>query len=200
MSSWSLAAPSEAIHYDIESINTSDFKDRIAFESSKYTEETKCLEELVRPRCAAGFADDALSCCAQTVVLNRGEAFVSQLYTYRSCSKAMPMVGTETEEKMRTDIHKKTFEILRPEILKMRELMDFHEQAIGVIKNNIQILIKPEKEKATQSEEILDLIVKAIDMLVLLDALKDMKACLLNDFSRYKRCVRFAAPFIGAIC
>lgn len=128
----------------------------------------------------------------------------------------MVQVGAETEEKLRTEIHKKTFEILRPEILKMRELMDFHEQAIGVIKNNIQLLVKPEQAKATHSEEILDAIVKVtahrsahcscfsallcspvtgcrciaaqgIDMLVLLDALKDMKACLLNDFSRYKR-------------
>ncbi len=32
-----------------------------------------------------------------------------------------------------------------------------------------------------------------IDMLVVLDALKDMKASLLNDFSRYKRCARAAA-------
>jgi hypothetical protein len=69
----------------------------------------------------------------------------------------------------------------------MRELMDFHEQAIGVLKNNIQLLVKPEQAKLTQSEEILDAIIRGIDMLVLLDALKDMKACLLNDFSRYKR-------------
>jgi len=37
------------------------------------------------------------------------------------------------------------------------------------------------------SEELSLMIIRCINVLIILDALKDMKACLLNDFSRYKR-------------
>src|SRR5579872_3795829 len=47
--------------------------------------------------------------------------------------------------------------------------------------------MKPTQAKAVQSDAIVEHVISLVDMLVLLDALKDMKACLLNDFSRYKR-------------
>lgn len=66
-------------------------------------------------------------------------------------------------------------------------------------------MVKPTQQDDVQSEVQLDMMVQLMDMLVRystlttcntcelasaqiqLDALKDMKACLLNDFSRYKR-------------
>jgi hypothetical protein len=39
--------PSEAIHYELSTLEYTDFKDRIAFENSKFTDETKQLEDLV---------------------------------------------------------------------------------------------------------------------------------------------------------
>lgn len=93
----------------------------------------------------------------------------------------------KTEEKLRQEIHRRSFDILRPEVLKLKELMDFHEAAIALIRSNILGLVKPEQAGIVHNEEILDALIKAIDMLVVLDALKDRKACLLNDFARYKR-------------
>ena len=114
-----LQAPAEAISYDMNSIAPNDYQDRVAF-NTPFTEETKALEEI---------GD----------LLVRGQRFISLLYTYRSCSKALPMVQQETEEKFRNDIHKKTFDILRPEIQKLKEFMDFHEHVVKVFSNNLSV-------------------------------------------------------------
>ena len=65
--------------------------------------------------------------------------------------------------------------------------MDFHEHAVRVFGQNMMTLVKPEQKKQVHSDAKLDLLLQVIDMLVVLDSLKDMKAGLLNDFSRYKR-------------
>ncbi len=69
----------------------------------------------------------------------------------------------------------------------MKEFMDFHESAVKVFGQNLLSLVKPEQKKMVHSDAKLDLLLHVIDMLVVLDALKDMKAGLLNDFSRFKR-------------
>lgn len=97
------------------------------------------------------------------------------------------MVGPDTLEADKATIHQTTFEILRPEILKLKDLMEFHEHAVKVIKNIFEHLVRPIQEKQVLSESILDHVVKSINCLMLLDELKDMKACIRNDFSLYKR-------------
>jgi cytoplasmic FMR1 interacting protein len=132
----------------------------------------------------------------QDTLLREGEQYISMLYTYRSCSKAMPMVQGDTDDATKQDIHKKTFNILRPQILKLRNLMEFHERATGIVRVNVLLVQKADAAKAVQSEPLLDRIIDCIDMLVLLDALKDMRAALQNDFSRYKRAF---APIRGEL-
>jgi len=97
-------------------------------------------------------------------------------------------VAMDTPEADKPIIHRRTFEVLRPEILKLMELKEFADNAINIIRQNLSTLIQPIKAKMVMSDSIMDHLVRAINCLVLLDALKDMKACLLNDFSRYKRC------------
>jgi len=75
-----LEIPSTALDYDMATLELNDFKDRIAFEVTSFTEETKSLEEL-------------------SDILVKGQKYISLLYTYRSCSKALPMVKRKTERK-----------------------------------------------------------------------------------------------------
>ena len=163
-----ITAPSAALDYDLGSLEIDDFKDRLAYPTSQFTEETNALEQLKE-------------------LLQSGEKYITMLYTYRSISKALPMVQADTDEAQKADIHKKTFNILRPQILKLKEFMEFHERAVGVVRVNVVLVQKADAAKTVQSEPLLDLIIDCIDMLVLLDALKDMRAALQNDFSRYKR-------------
>ena len=112
------------------------------------------------------------------------------LYTYRSCSNALPMIQQSTPDHLRAEINRRVFSIIRPEIAtKMSALMHFQNHAIAVIKGIIEKVIIPvEKSKrGVQSSMILDMIVKCINTLVLANAMKDMKPCILNDFTRYKR-------------
>jgi cytoplasmic FMR1 interacting protein len=163
-----ITAHSVALDYDLGSLEIGDFKDRIAYPNSQFTEETIALEQL-------------------NEVLRTGAQYISMLYTYRSCSKAIPMVQADTEETLKLEIHHRTFDILRPQIVKLKELMEFHERAVGIVRVNVLLVQKADASKSVQSEPLLDLLIEAIDMLVLLDALKDMRAALQNDFSRYKR-------------
>jgi len=163
-----LEVPSTALDYDMATLELNDFKDRVAFDATTFTEETKALEEL-------------------SDILVRGQKYISLLYTYRSCSKALPMVALDTQDSDKPIIHRRTFDVLRPEILKLMELKDFADNAVNIVRQNLSNLVQPVKAKLVLSDSILDHLVRAINCLVLLDALKDMKACLLNDFSRYKR-------------
>jgi cytoplasmic FMR1 interacting protein len=163
-----IESPCFAIDYDLCSVEDGDYKDRVAYQNSSFTEETKCLENL-------------------NELLVAGQQYISMLYTYRSCSAALPMVQNETSEQEKKDVYQKTFVVLRPETLKLKQFMDFHERAVLIVKNNMAFIAKNDSSKYVHSDHILNHLVKVVDMLILLDALKDMKACLQNDFSRYKR-------------
>eukprot|EP00808_Paulinella_micropora_P032344 g67638.t1 len=159
---------STPVNYDLTSLESSDYKDRVAYAISHYTEETKSLEEMA-------------------TLLQHGKEFISLLYTYRSAANPLPLVQNDTSPEARVEIYQKTFAVLRPEILKLRRLMDFQYQGVHIVVNNIQSLVLAEKNNQQQSDDLLDAIIHCIDMLITLDAVKDVKACLLNDFARYKR-------------
>eukprot|EP00457_Paulinella_chromatophora_P000349 gb/GEZN01000349.1/.p1 GENE.gb/GEZN01000349.1/~~gb/GEZN01000349.1/.p1 ORF type:complete len:1473 (-),score=270.12 gb/GEZN01000349.1/:312-4730(-) len=159
---------STPVNYDLTSLESADYKDRVAYAISHYTEETKSLEEMA-------------------TLLQHGKEFISLLYTYRSAANPLPLVQNDTPVEHRIEIYHKTFAILRPEILKLRRLMDFQYQGVHIVVNNIQSLVLAEQRGQQQSDDLLDAIIHCIDMLITLDAVKDVKACLLNDFARYKR-------------
>lgn len=81
-----------------------------------------------------------------------------------------------------------TFDVLQPEIKKLKELMIFHEHAIRVFYQTVQRQIV-DRRTGVVSEALYDSLIQVIDLLLILDALKDMKSCLNNDFSQYKRYV-----------
>ena len=66
-------------------------------------------------------------------------------------------------------------------------MMQFVYHAISVVHDTIQQLVTVEARAKDVPEGLYVALIRVIDMLVKLDNLKDMKACLNNDFSRYKR-------------
>ena len=89
----------------------------------------------------------------------------------------------------RGEINRKIVEILRPEILKLKDLLGFITQTINLFKETVQNLSTPEAREKVVPEGLYVNIIKLMDLMLKLDNLKDMKACLNNDFSRYKRAV-----------
>ncbi|EGG14585.1 component of SCAR regulatory complex [Cavenderia fasciculata] len=153
--------------------NSSHFVDRGAFES-KWAEETVAMEKM----------DD---------LLRQGETFINMVYTYRSCSKALPQVKT-SEQANKQQIYEGTFEVLEPEIKKLKDLMYFQRDTIKIFCDYIKKLASTydkKKETITVSESLVTYLVKLLDLFALLDALKNVKACLNNDFSFFKRASGF---------
>lgn len=85
------------------------------------------------------------------------------------------------------EMNLKTFDIIRPEMLKLKELMEFQKHVINVFCADIQKLAMPEARAKLVPEGLYNALIKVVDLLQKLDNLKDMKACLNNDFARYKR-------------
>ena len=170
-----LTAPSESITYDLSTLLTTDFSDRTGYvqQTQHLLDETKALQQLQQH-------------------LHTGHSVhLPTLYTYRACSKALPMIKGDESDDAKQRVHTLTFAILRPEILKMKEMLTFHESVVAVLKAALPLLTRDAGRKESGagvvSEALMEYILRTLDMLIIMDALKDMKASLLNDFSRYKR-------------
>lgn len=142
--------------------------------------ETKWSEEMEAARALAD-------------VVKRGDYFVNMLYTYRSCSKALPQVKAQDDPNKAT-IYEKTFEVLDPEIRKLKELMYFTRDAVKLFCEHVKSIaaqVSQKKHPKTISEVYIFQLIKMLDLFAIMDALKNMKACLNNDFSFYKRAFGF---------
>ena len=93
------------------------------------------------------------------------------------------------EQPNRREIYEKTVEVLKPEVDKLMSFMRFVENAINIFAGEIKSLAHEQKRKDVISETYLLTLGKLINMFAILDALKNMKACLNNDLAFYKRCV-----------
>ena len=70
---------------------------------------------------------------------------------------------------------------------KLKSFMYFSENAVKRFCQEIKSLSHPERRKDFISETYLLTLGKVINMFVVLDALKNMKACLNNDHAFFKR-------------
>ena len=158
------------VSYSVSSSDVSDSRDRSAYSigALPFVEEFGYLDPL-------------------TALLGSSGAYIGMLYTYRSVSKAMPMVQADTSEQDKHSIHLTSFAILRPEMQKCRELMDFCMRSVKATVATLAFIQRMEGERRVPSDALYQAVLQMLDVLLLLDALKDMKTCLLNDFSRYKR-------------
>ncbi len=77
--------------------------------------------------------------------------------------------------------------------------MDYHELAIAVFVQHVGTIASavPAKKKIVP-EMLYDAMVSAVDVLQMIDKLKDMKACLTNDFTRYKRALAMVRGSLDA--
>jgi cytoplasmic FMR1 interacting protein len=133
-------------------------------------------------------------------LVDKGQALIHVLYTYRSVSQAIPEISMdlppdatkemqEESQAKRNEINRKVLDILRPEIVKVKDLIAFLLQASTVLHSCVTHLANKELNKETIPEGIYISIIKLMDVILILDQLKDLKTCLQKDFSRYKRVV-----------
>ena len=87
----------------------------------------------------------------------------------------------------RTELYEKTLGVLGGEIQKLKNFMRFHDRAIEEFYEEVKRLCHQEKRKDFISQTHLLTLGKFINMFAVLDALKNMKACLSNDYAFYKR-------------
>eukprot|EP00051_Salpingoeca_urceolata_P004991 m.69469 g.69469 ORF g.69469 m.69469 type:complete len:1254 (+) comp13989_c0_seq2:242-4003(+) len=166
-----IEASAVSLNYDVSF--DSNFEDRGAFIMgiSKYVEEAQWLATL-------------------NSILEDGFKFSGTIYTWRSCSRAIPAVKSN-EQPNRAEIYQKTVEVLGPEVEKLKQFYHFQNSAIDRFVAEIKKLAHPEKLKGFISQATKVTLGKLINMFAVLDALKNMKACLNNDFSFYKRAFGF---------
>ena len=86
-------------------------------------------------------------------------------------------------------IYTNTLHVLEPEIEKLKQLMQFQNESIAMFTEQVKLLSNGDKRNEIIPEGLIWCMIKLLDSFALLDALKNMKACLNNDFSCYKRYV-----------
>ena len=156
--------------------NPVGYQDRAGFEgyALQYAEETKGMADLEQ-------------------IEVRGEELCSTLYTYRSIARALPTVGGDDAHKRA--MYSASFEVLHPQISRVKMLMYFKDEAVSKFCASLSLLVRVETRKRAEDgkipcEGLMIQLLRVLDCMVVLDSLKDTKACLNNDFSTYKRAFR----------
>ncbi|KAK0400166.1 hypothetical protein QR680_003383 [Steinernema hermaphroditum] len=119
-------------------------------------------------------------------MLVEGFQHAGNLYTWRCCSRAVPMAKSN-DQPNRIEINKTVVTVLIPEVDKLYRFMTFSNKAIGRFCDEIKRLCHPEKRKDFVSEAYLLTLGKFMNMFAVLDELKNMKASIKNDFSTFRR-------------
>jgi cytoplasmic FMR1 interacting protein len=137
-----------------------------------------------------------------------GNDFIAYLYSYRSLSKALPEINIDIGQNMsneeknelvtkRNDINRKVFDIMKPTIIKLKELISFVTTATTQIYDCVIHLINLQQKNGSVPDDFYDSLLVLLDILIKIDNLKDMKPSVQNDFSRYKRAL--GGQFTGEI-
>ncbi|MES1917917.1 MAG: hypothetical protein MHM6MM_009614, partial [Cercozoa sp. M6MM] len=96
---------------------------------------------------------------------------------YRSVSRALPQNVDPNAE----------FEMLWRALEKMDRMASFTQRAIQLMVRHVASLVEPVRADLVVSEQLLERLQALLDSLVVLNALKDMKTSMKNDFARFKR-------------
>ena len=84
------------------------------------------------------------------------------------------------------ELYRTSYAILRPEILKIKDLFKYAEASTNLIALALRT-IYPDYREGFLSDEFLYILAKSLDLIMTMDILKNGKASLNNDFSLYKR-------------
>ncbi|XP_010184425.1 PREDICTED: cytoplasmic FMR1-interacting protein 1-like [Mesitornis unicolor] len=134
----------------------------------------------------ARYIEQATVHSSMNEMLEEGQEYAVMLYTWRSCSRAIPQVKCN-EQPNRVEIYEKTVEVLEPEVTKLMNFMYFQRNAIERFCGEVRRLCHAERRKDFVSEAYLITLGKFINMFAVLDELKNMKCSVKNDHSAYKR-------------
>jgi cytoplasmic FMR1 interacting protein len=114
----------------------------------------------------------------------QGEYYANMLYAFRSVSRAIPATK-ETDAATKKIFNMRTFEVLAPEMDRLKELLTYAEEAkkffVSVLSRMAGV------DSGTTRDLFCEVLIKLLDTLQKIDNLKDGKACLQNDFAAYKR-------------
>lgn len=138
----------------------------------------------------ARYIEQATVHSSMNEMLEEGHDYAVMLYTWRSCSRAIPQVKCN-EQPNRVEIYEKTVEVLEPEVTKLMKFMYFQRKAIERFCSEVKRLCHAERRKDFVSEAYLLTLGKFINMFAVLDELKNMKCSVKNDHSAYKRAAQF---------
>nr|XP_058150780.1 cytoplasmic FMR1-interacting protein 1 isoform X1 [Dasypus novemcinctus] len=138
----------------------------------------------------ARYIEQATVHSSMNEMLEEGQEYAVMLYTWRSCSRAIPQVKCN-EQPNRVEIYEKTVEVLEPEVTKLMNFMYFQRNAIERFCGEVRRLCHAERRKDFVSEAYLLTLGKFINMFAVLDELKNMKCSVKNDHSAYKRAAQF---------
>ncbi|XP_056269934.1 cytoplasmic FMR1-interacting protein 1 homolog [Pseudoliparis swirei] len=122
----------------------------------------------------ARYIEQATVHSSMNVMLEEGQEYAIMLYTWRSCSRAIPQVKCN-EQPNRVEIYEKTVEVLEPEVTKLMNFMYFQRKAIDRFCGEVRRLCHTERRKDFVSEAYLLTLGKFINMFAVLDELKNMK-------------------------
>ncbi|KAL3102786.1 hypothetical protein niasHT_021453 [Heterodera trifolii] len=167
----SIGANSQSLQYRV-SFDT-NFEDRSAFI-------TGCSK----------FIEEATKHAEFNELLREGFTHAANLYTWRCCSRAVPMPRSN-DQLNRAEINEKIVQVLEPEVRKLDNFMHFALSAVDRFCEEFHSLCHPEKRKDFVSESLLLLLGQLLNMFLVLDALKDMKASIKNDLSTFRRASQF---------
>ncbi|OQS06286.1 p53 inducible protein [Thraustotheca clavata] len=110
------------------------------------------------------------------LVCQKGTKIFLELYTFRSCARALPnVIDSKAQEAI--------FEVLRPHMRKLKVLNEFALNTTVLISSNIQKLTIQDNCTKVIPDILLSSFIDVIDVLVKLNQLNDIKSGLRNDFS-----------------
>ncbi|KAF1758237.1 hypothetical protein GCK72_014695 [Caenorhabditis remanei] len=138
----------------------------------------------------AKYSEEATRHAQFNDMLADGLQHAAHLYTWRCCSRAVPMAKSNDQQN-RTEINEMVVHVLKPEVDKLMHFMDFTLEAIKRFADEVKRLCHQEKRKDFVSEAYLLTLGRFINMFAVLDELKNMKASIKNDFSTFKRASQF---------
>jgi cytoplasmic FMR1 interacting protein len=130
-------------------------------------------------------AQEIITTAGMEALVVEGLEHIKMLYTFRSIGCAVPVVNNlSIENKYKIDLE--TFQVLAPQIEKIKHFMEFQERCIVMLLQCVQDLVI-NQVRGNNTDRDYNAITKVMDLLQKLDDLKDIKASLTTDFSRYNR-------------
>uniref|UniRef100_A0AC35U6R8 Cytoplasmic FMR1-interacting protein n=1 Tax=Rhabditophanes sp. KR3021 TaxID=114890 RepID=A0AC35U6R8_9BILA len=122
--------------------------------------------------------------------LDEGFNIACTLYTWRCCSRAVPMVKSN-DQPNRKEINEMVIRVLSPEVDKLYRFMNYAQSSVTKFCQEVKRLCSNGKIKDFVSEPYLLVLGRFLNIFAVLDELKNMKASIKNDFSTFRRAAQF---------